>query len=215
MGHVLDAMALDMLREVGSIGAGRAATSLSSMTGVRVQMDVPRASLVALDAIGVQMGGDERQLAAVHLMVSGDLHGHILYMMPPPQAVALATQLIHGKARLGQVPPQAGSMTLSELAMSAMQETGSILAHSYLIALGQLTGLHATVSPPAIGVDMAGALIDGIVATAAATADVVVLIETVISAEGIDEGGTFLFIPTPASMDLILDRLGKSIGYVA
>jgi len=213
MGHVLDAMALDMLGEVGSIGAGRAATSLSTMTGRRVEISVPSATLVAVDAVADQVGGIERQMAAVHLLVSGDLSGHILYLMPPHEAVSLAHLLLQGKvAREGQAALQSvAGAPLSELALSAMQETGSILAHSYLIALGQLTGLESRLSPPGIGVDMAGSLVDGVLAAAAATSDVVLLIETVTSADGLDEGGTFLFLPSPRSMETIVVRLERAV----
>ena len=47
----LNAMHLDVLREIGNIGSGNAATSLASMLNTTVDIEVPTISLVNYDHV--------------------------------------------------------------------------------------------------------------------------------------------------------------------
>ncbi len=67
----LDAIQLDALREVGNIGAGTAAASLSAMTGERVAMGVPSVNIIPIEQVPDQVGGDEALVVAVYLQVIG------------------------------------------------------------------------------------------------------------------------------------------------
>ncbi len=60
---------MDVLREIGNIGAGNAATSLASMLQTKVDMKVPRVALVEFSEIGDVVGGEEQIMAGIYLLV--------------------------------------------------------------------------------------------------------------------------------------------------
>lgn len=192
---------LDALREIGNIGAGNAATALATMTGTPIEMGVPRVTALPIEQIPAELGGEERTVVAIHLHVTGDAPGRMLFLMNVEAAREIATTLL-----AGMPPGEPGLGGLGELELSALQEVGNVLTGSYLGALSQLTGLRLEPSPPAIGVDMAGALVGAALAEVAEVADVALLIET--SLGDAAALGRFLFVPSGDALAIVLGRLG-------
>jgi len=201
--YALDALQLDALREVGNIGAGTAAASLSQMTGQPVAMGVPRVSVVPIEEVPAAVGGEERTVVAVYLQVVGDAPGHIIFIMESDSARDVCGVL------LGGMPAgEPGPHGFSEMELSALQEIGNIMTGSYLRALSDLTGLHLEPTPPALGVDMAAALLSAVVAEVAQSTDLALLIETAFAEEDHPALGFFAFIPEPRSLEVVLRGLG-------
>ena len=59
----LDGMQLDVLKEIGNIGAGNAATSLSKLLSRRVGMNVPEVKLIQFNQVEMVVGGAETLVA--------------------------------------------------------------------------------------------------------------------------------------------------------
>jgi chemotaxis protein CheC len=194
---------LDALREVGNIGAGNAATSLSTMIGRPVGMRVPAARVVPLESVADAVGGPEAVVVSMYLQVVGEAPGHIVFVLPPGSARDLCDLVLAG---MPAGEPDGDGFTAMEL--SALSEIGNILTSSYLCALGDLTGLRLEPSPPAVGLDMAGALLSPPLAEAAMTGDVALVIETAFEADGAAADGFFLYIPTPDALGRVLAGLG-------
>ncbi len=191
---------LDALREVGNIGAGTAATALAAMIGAPVEIGIPRVSLVPVERVPDEVGGGEGLVAAVFLGVVGDAEGHMLVVMREGAARSLVATLMGG-AGAGDVDP------FGELGVSALQEVGNVLTSAYLGALSQLTGLRLEPTPPAVGVDMAGALLGAALAEVAVHSPTALLIDSGIGA-GDDPIGDVLFLPGPEALATVLGRLG-------
>ena len=51
---------LDVLKEIGNIGAGNAMTALSQMLNCKVDMKVPQVKLLDFNEVGALMGGNGR-----------------------------------------------------------------------------------------------------------------------------------------------------------
>ena len=201
----LQAAQLDALAEVGNIGAGTAATALARMTGVRVDMAVPRVALLPVEDVPGRVGGEDAVVAAILLDVAGDAPGRIVLMIPAVAAQSLVATLMGMPAPASEVPE------FDDLAMSALQEVGNVLTGAYLGALSQLTGLRMQPTPPAVGVDMACALLADAVVDVAETSTQALLIETHFHDDD-DEPrvGALLYIPTPEALEAVLGRLGVS-----
>lgn len=193
---------LDALAEVGNIGAGTAATALAQMTGARIDMGVPRVSLLPVEDVPDRVGGGDTVVAAILLDVRGDAPGRIVFMMPVGAAAALVAQL------MGVPAPRDDAVAFDEVALSALQEVGNVLTGAYLTALGTLTGLRMEPSPPAVGVDMAGALLADAIVDVAESSPRALLIETGFSDDDEPRIGMLLYIPTPAALGAVLERLG-------
>ncbi len=191
---------LDALREVGNIGSGNAAVALSTMVDKKVLLSVPRATLVPLVKVSDLVGGAETPVVGIYLHISGDASGSMLLLLEEQSANQLAHLMVSGGEH-GE---------LSTVEQSALQETGSILAGSYLNALSQMTGILLRPSVPGFAMDMAGAIIDFILVEISQSEDYVLVIETEFDIlEHVIKGHLILF-PDLGSLDLILGRLGVS-----
>lgn len=194
---------LDALREIGNIGAGTAATALSQMIGQAVGIGIPRVELLPVEDVPAAVGAGEDLVAAVFLQVVGDAPGHMLVVMRDEAARGLVDQLMGGMGG-GE------GAAFTEIELSALQEVGNVLTSAYLGALAQLTGLHLEPTPPAVGVDMGGALVSAAITEIAVTASTALLIDSGFSAPGIASVGDVLFLPTPDALSSVLERLGLS-----
>ena len=75
----MTSMELDVLREIGSIGTGNAATALSTMLNTKIKMSMPEVSILGYNEAINKMGGAEKIVAGVMSRVSGEINGIMLY----------------------------------------------------------------------------------------------------------------------------------------
>ncbi|MEJ5185759.1 MAG: chemotaxis protein CheC [Candidatus Geothermincolales bacterium] len=196
----LSPLQLDALREVGNIGSGNAAVALSTMVDKKVLLSVPRASLLPLVKVSELVGGAETPVVGIYLHISGDASGSMLLLLEEKSARELASLMC----------PSSSGGELDTVQQSALQETGSILAGSYLNALSQMTGLLLKPTVPGFAMDMAGAIIDFILVEISQSEDHVLVIETEFDVMERKIRGHLVLFPDLGSLDLILGRLGVS-----
>ena len=85
---------LDALREIGNIGAGNSATALSQIINRRIDMNVPRVSMVPLDQVPDLVGGPDAIVVGIFLRVYGKAPGNILFLLPQKSAYYLVDTLM-------------------------------------------------------------------------------------------------------------------------
>lgn len=203
-GIELAGLELDALREVGNIGAGRAATALSQMLGRPVRIDVPKASIVRLEDLPQPLGGPQKLVAATYFRVYGDAPGRLLIMVGEESLPRVLT-LLTG------TPPPAGQ-PLDATAQSAVKELGNILCSAYLNALADLMGFPLLPSVPALAIDMVSAVLQTVAADAAEGGAQALLIENRF-AESSQAVPLFLFyLPEPGALEAMLEGLAKATG---
>ena len=78
----MNALELDILKEIGSIGGGNAATALSSMLSAKVNMTLPRAEILEFNEAIEKMGDPESVVAAIFVEMSGEIEGIMLFILP-------------------------------------------------------------------------------------------------------------------------------------
>jgi chemotaxis protein CheC len=193
----------DVLREVGNIGAGHAATALSSLLQEEVRISVTCARICSFDEISEVVGGAETVIAAVFLRMTGDVQGNMLLLLTLHSARQLLRRLFQSDREIED---------FSELELSALGEVGNILAGAYLNAIGRLTSLNVAQSVPAVAVDMAGAILDIGILMAGETSDAALLIDTRIAQGSSEVEGHFFLLPDPQSLPILLAALGCSHG---
>ncbi|MDQ0350644.1 chemotaxis protein CheC [Alkalibacillus filiformis] len=194
---------LDVLKEIGNIGAGNAATALSSLINRTVQMTVPVVNIVSFDEMMMEVGGKDEVQAAVFVQATGDISGSMFFMVPPKEA-DLFTQMMIGEQ----------SKTVSsgdELATSAFLELGNILTGSYLRALSDFTNLDVNQSVPHVAIDMVGAMLTQGLLEISVASDQAIMIETILhDIDGLDRElkGHFFLLPNPDAYATIFESLG-------
>lgn len=194
---------MDVLREVGNIGAGHAATALSRLLDRPVDMAVPKVSFIPFEDIADRVGGGEEVVVAIFLRVEGEAPGNMFFLMSQIQARALLQGLLHFELSEG---PE-----YSEMELSALSEIGNILAGSYLSSLADLTGLPLSPTVPAIAVDMAGAILSYGLVQFGTMGDEALLIDTTFLEDDRRAEGHFFFIPDPESFERLFRALGVPI----
>jgi chemotaxis protein CheC len=195
----LNSMQIDVLKEIGNIGAGNAATALSKMIAKRIDMDVPKVNILEFKDVAELVGGPEAVVVGIYFKVSGDISGSIMFLLDKNSAKFLISLLMS---------VEESSDELSEMEISALQEVGNILAGSYLSSLSSLTGLSLIVSVPSLALDMAGAILSVPVILFGQVGDKVMLIETDFIEGSQHVKGNFFLIPDEDSYEILLKSLG-------
>ncbi len=201
----LNELQLDALKEIGNIGAGNAATALSKMVDRKVAMDVPRVKILPLKDVPSWLGGAEKEVLGVYLTMTGQITGHIFFVIDLDNALNM-TQILMGE----MAPDREKLLNLDEIATSAMNEIDNILSSSYLSALADFTGLSLNHSVPAMAIDMAGAIVDLVFIEISQHGDYAFLIETDFVEEERSITGYFMLIPDSGSLEIILQSIGAA-----
>ena len=192
----------DVLRELGNIGAGNAITALSLMLQCKVDMQVPQVRLLEFSEVGEMIGGEEQIMAGVFLGVKGDITGSMMFMVEAESARHLIA-----KMTMGMLPP--GS-EFEEMGLSAMKELGNIITGAYLNSLSTMTNLSISPTPPALTVDMAGAILSVPAIQFGVYGDKILLIQSQFS-DDVQLDGYFIMIPDLESYAKILTALGLPV----
>lgn len=194
---------LDALKEVGNIGAGNAATALSTILSTKIEMSVPEVNIVPFDEVSSCVGGPESIVAGVFLRVSGDIDGNVLLIIPKDDACALTGFLLKKGATNKKT-----KIDFSSLEKSALAELGNIVTSSYIVALSNLTKLSMKLSVPSFAFDMAGAILSTPLSLYGYVGDTAFLIDTKFK-EGIEGINLhFLLIPDDKSLKILLKSIG-------
>lgn len=199
---------LDLLKELGNIGAGNAATALSQLLNKEIHMNVPLAKIVSFNEMMDLMGGSDRPVAAVFLRMEGELSGSLFFVLSLDDATKLINQLIPDKKISVEELPS------HELGLSALQELGNIISAHYLTALSECIGLAVTPSVPQVTIDMVGAIVVTGLLEICQVSDHSIFIDTELT-ETTDNQiektkGHFFLIPYPDSFEKILAALGEN-----
>jgi chemotaxis protein CheC len=189
---------LDALREVANIGAGHAATALSTMTGGTIMINVPTLNITSMDEIAAQGIRPEEPVAAVLMHMLGDLSGQTMLLFAHEPAIRLAEMMLRR--------PNKSSNELGELEQSAVKEAGNILSGAYMNALSDFMGLILLPSPPSLAMDMAGAVLSTARVQFTQDREVAFCVESEFYMKDRNEHlrGLFLLLPDEPSLQAIL-----------
>ncbi|CAN7469542.1 chemotaxis protein CheC [Paenibacillus sp. LjRoot153] len=196
----LEDFQLDVLKEVGNIGAGHAATALSTLLDKPIDMLVPKVRMLPFEEICESVGGAETVVLAIFLRVEGDAPGNMFFILD----LDAAKNMLHDLVGLS-IPDQE---EYSELELSALNEIGNILAGSYLSSLADFTNLNMQPTVPALAIDMAGAILSYGLLQFGQMGDQALLIDTKFLEGENEVQGHFFLIPDPESFGKIFSALG-------
>lgn len=195
----LNSVLLDVLKELGNIGSGNAATALSTMIDKKVDMRVPQVKILEFKDVGEILGDSETPVVGIYFKMLDEIAGNIMFILNIDSAINLANMLYGCNNSKSE---------LDEMDISALSEVGNILSASYVNSLSVLTGLNLKISIPSICVDMAAAILSVPAVQFGRIGDHVIFIET-----QFEEGdrlitGDLFLIPEVDSFEKILGSLG-------
>ncbi len=196
----LNDIQLDVLREIGNIGAGNAATALSSMLTSQINIAVPTVRILDYEEVVEELGGPEQMIVGLLLCLDGDVQGMIMFLLQ--QNFADLTL----QALLGQGLPASGE--IDEMSYSAIQEVANIMAASYVNAISALTGLTINLTVPSMCLDMLGAILSVPAIHYADISDKIIFISDAFDGEDLHAPNHVLLIPDVESLQKMMTCLG-------
>ena len=185
---------LDALRELANIASGNAATALSQMLGREVGLSVPRVLALPLADAVEACGSPDESITSVVIPLEGDIRGLVLLLISSEGAGALCQLL--------------GVQAGSEIGDSALREIGNILGTSCLNAVASMTGLKLSPCPPHLTTDMLGAIVSSLALSQAASADIVLVLDSELDVADEPCSISFVLLPADGSVLDLLTPLG-------
>lgn len=167
--ELLNEKLLEMLKNITSEGIKSAASGFSGMLGRQISVSNPTLRLVPLMSIPEIVGDPEDDAVGIYLRFEGDMAGQIMMIMHYQKALELVDLLME--------LPQGSTQRLGSLERSALGELGNLSGTFFLNSLAKSAGGNYLPSPPAVMVDMVGAILDVVVATAGGITDNVFLMQ--------------------------------------
>ena len=150
----LTAVQEDALIELLNIGFGRAASSLSQLTGHRVLLEVPHVTIHPIDEVTASL---ERviltDVASVHQIFSGAVSGDALLILDQAGASMLKELLTNEPA----LP-----LSIDASAREVITEIGNILLNACLGTFGNLLKVQVSFSVPQLSLESLAAILESL-----------------------------------------------------
>jgi chemotaxis protein CheC len=195
---------IDVLRELGNIGAGSATTALSVLLDSKLTMDTPVVKVLDFDDIADMVGGPDVVVATVLTQFTGEVNGMTLFILELEEAKNLSATMLHKS--YGEDFKEFDYMDRSTL-----KEVGNILMSSYISSIGTLTGLSIKTNPPEICVDMVGAILSLPISVLGQVGDKALIIDSRFMDDNRPIDGFIMFVADDESFSNMFEALG--IGY--
>lgn len=136
----LNVLHLDALREIGNIGSGNAATSLSAMLNTTVTIEVPNISLINYEHVSQYLGGKDNEVIGLALGLEEDIDGVMLHVVQPKFASRIVNAFY---------PKEINSLAdVNEMDLSAVKETSNITTAAYINSIATMTETFINITPP-------------------------------------------------------------------
>lgn len=182
---------LDILGEIGNIGGGNAATALSQILNKPVYLEVPMKKLCNLTDVSDVLGGSEEFRTGVFFQISEFLDGYVMFILDNNDTERICNIVSGGY----QVDPN-----------SVISEIANIISGAYIGALASMLDKKIDLSPPAIGQDMLGSLVDGIISNLCSVGNQTVIIGTKLVIGDETFSGFYVLMLESHSLNKLLDH---------
>jgi chemotaxis protein CheC len=179
-------------------GVTNALSGLSQMVQKKIRVDSVEISRTPAKEVINLVGGPETLIVGIYLNFSGAANGHLMLAHRPEVAYALLGMI------LGEEPVKLDDM--SDYEKSALSEMGNITGSFFLNAIADTLGITLYPSPPAVIIDMAGAIMGIALAEILQETDEVLVVDTIFTTDDRRAGGRFMIMPNESFVNLTLHQ---------
>jgi len=159
---------LDILLEIGNMGAGHATTTLSKVLHEPIKIEVPRVHMSPPHLVPRIYGKHDTIIAVVFMQLRGTADCDIMLIFEEEESKKIA-ELITDAVENDEVTP--------EMETSAIEEMGSIVLCSFLNAMADFTLTKLVSTPPQLIIDSFDAIIDSLLIKQALCSEVAVIFD--------------------------------------
>lgn len=196
----MNELEIDILKEIGSIGGGNAATALSSMLSAKVNMSLPSVEILGFNEALGHLGDPEELVAAIFVEMSGELGGVMLFLLTKEFSDEILFRML-GKT-------DADFLALDEIDSSVLIEIGNIVISSYITAMASLTNVNVELSVPQLAMNMLGGIMSVPIAMMGQHSDRIMMIKGEFKIDGKALNSNMLLLPDVESLNVLMKKLG-------
>ena len=196
----MNELEIDILKEIGSIGGGNAATALSSMLNAKVNMSLPKVEILDFNEALVNVGDPEEVVAAILVEMSGELGGIMLFILTKEFSDEILLRML-GKTK-------EDFFELEEIDSSVLMEIGNIVISSYITAMASLVNMSVELSVPQLAVNMLGGIMSVPIAMMGQHSDRIMMITGEFKIDGKALNSNMLLLPDVESLNVLMRKLG-------
>lgn len=194
---------LGILLELGSIGAGHAATSLSDVLQEPVSISVPRIHTLKPHLLPGFYDLRDRPTTAIYLRLAESYGMDILLTFEEFEAKKIAAMM-----------SMCGSLEELDPAMetSALQELGNILIGSFLTSISDFIGMTLLPTTPEKVTDGFDAILDNFLIKQSLDSDNALIFETRFMRNGADAKCILIIFPTQELKNILVEKSKAMMG---
>jgi chemotaxis protein CheC len=196
----MNGLGLDLIREIGSIGTGNAATALSSMLGKTVRMALPDVQILGYNEAIKFLGDPEEIVAAILVKMSGEINGLMLFILKLDFINEVLNSVMHEEIE--------DYYQLNVLETSALEEIGNIIISSYVNAMSTLSNVTINLSVPDTAVNMLGGILSVPMVEFGYQTDKMMMISGQFIIGGKVLHSDLLMMPDIESLNYLMEKLG-------
>lgn len=179
-----------------SKGIANALSGLSQMVGQEFSVTSLNIRQFPAKDAAILLGGPENLVVGICQEFHGDATGYLMLIHEPK----MAFELIDIQMGL----PPGSTRGLEEMERFVLTEMGNIAGSFFLNALADAANLTLTPSPPAVMIDMAGAILDIALTEIMQEQDDILVVKTTFNVDNRQISGIFLVMPTLGFLTAIL-----------
>lgn len=131
---------LDVMREIGNIGAGNACTALSVLLGSPIDMSVPNVHLLGFDSTSEYLGGDDSIVLGIRIDVCDDLTGMMFHIVKKDFAERIINTFY--EKHIDSLD------SLDDMDVSVLSEMANITSGAYANSIATLTNMMVNIGSP-------------------------------------------------------------------
>ncbi len=197
------AIDLGILLELGSIGAGHAATSLSDLLQQAISIEVPKIHNIKPHLIPQFYNLHDMSTTAIYLQLAHKYGCDILLMFEYGEARKIAA-MMNMVATVEELDPS--------MEQSALQELANILIGSFLTSISDFVGIGLMPTTPQMVTDTFDAIIDNFLIKQSLVSDNALIFETRFKRNGEDAKSILMIFPTQELKDLLVEKSKSMTG---
>ena len=179
-------------------GMKKAAEGFSGMIGHQLSITPPEVKMLPFREIPDALGGPETEAAGIYLRCEGEIPAQFMLIFPYEKAFEICDMLFER--------PIGETTQLGSIERSALAEVGNLTGSFFMNSIASSTGLQLLPTPPAVMVDMVGAILDIIVATTGGVSDSVLVLKTVFTFNDREVKADFWVIPDQKTLEKVVNN---------
>lgn len=178
---------IDILTEIGSMGAGSASAALSKIINQTIKIEVPKIHLAPPHIIPKIYNKHDMAVTAIFMQLRGKADCDIMLVLEEKEAEKIVCLMTNSSV-----------IDSKEMQQSALEELGSIVICSFLSAIADFTDVELVPTPPQLIFDNFDAIIDELLVKQALCSEIAAIFDARFKRENSEAEGLLMMFESEA-----------------